>query len=250
MIFNDYANYYDLLYKDKDYKKETDYINTLIVNNNPKTNLRILDIGCGTGIHANLLAEKGHQLTGIDLSKEMINIANINKHINAHFFNVDASNYNFKEKFDVILSLFHVISYQSNNKELFDFLRNASTHLKSNGLFIFDFWYGPAVLSIKPSTRVKRLQNKEITLHRIAESEVDIRQNTVDVNYNLLVTNNNNNLMTEVNETHRMRYYFEVELESYLSKFGFEIVNFEEWLTSSEPNIDTWGVCCITKLIK
>jgi hypothetical protein len=45
-----------------------------------------------------------------------------------------------------------------------------------------------------------------------------------------------------------MRYFFEIELETYLSKFGFEILKFEEWLTSSDPNLDSWGVCCIAKL--
>jgi len=129
-------------------------------------------------------------------------------------------------------------------------LKNASLHLKKDGLFIFDFWYGPAVLSIKPSVRVKKLINSEITLHRIAKSIIDIRRNTVDVNYDLIVKNNNDNIMSEVHETHRMRYYFELELEEYLPKFGFEIVKFEEWLTSSEPSTDTWGVCCIAKLIK
>jgi predicted TPR repeat methyltransferase len=251
MIFEDYASYYDLLYKDKDYKKESDYIYELIINNNNNNNnLRILDIGCGTGIHANILAEKGHNIVGIDLSKEMIDIANRKKRVNTDFFHIDASSYKFQQKFDIILSLFHVISYQSTNAQLFQFLENASLHLNNNGLFIFDFWYGPAVLSIKPSIRVKRLQNSTITLHRTAESEINIRRNTVDVNYNLLVRNNLESTFTEVNETHRMRYFFEVELEEYLSKYGFKIIKFEEWLTSSKPNSETWGVCCIAKLTK
>ena len=45
----------------------------------------------------------------------------------------------------------------------------AAKHLKPNGVFIFDFWYGPGVLTDPPVVRLKRLENEEIEVLRIAE---------------------------------------------------------------------------------
>jgi hypothetical protein len=56
-------------------------------------------------------------------------------------------------------------------------------HLKSQGLFLFDFWYTPAVYSLKPETRIRRLEDESISVVRIAESTTHSQTNVVDVNF-------------------------------------------------------------------
>lgn len=69
-----YSRYYDLLYSDKDYIGEVEYVDSLIkANSNNATTL--LDMGCGTGKHAELLCDKGYIVHGIDLSQDMLKIA-------------------------------------------------------------------------------------------------------------------------------------------------------------------------------
>ena len=69
-----YSQYYDLLYSDKDYEGEVDYVNTLLRenSNNAKT---LLDMGCGTGAHAEIFCDKGYKVHGIDLSEDMLKTA-------------------------------------------------------------------------------------------------------------------------------------------------------------------------------
>jgi len=56
-VFNDYARYYDLLYQDKDYQAEADYVAGLMKRFHLEAR-SILKLGSGTGIHASLLAKK------------------------------------------------------------------------------------------------------------------------------------------------------------------------------------------------
>ena len=78
------------------------------------------------------------------------------------------TNVKMNKTYDVVLSLFHVMSYQITNKQLKDVFENAAAHLNKDGLFIFDFWYSPAVYAQKPSVRVKRAANEKIEITRIA----------------------------------------------------------------------------------
>jgi hypothetical protein len=70
-VFTDYARYYDLLYRDKDYAVEGDYVAGLIKKYHPVAQ-SILELGSGAGIHANLLAKKGFTVHGIERSPETL----------------------------------------------------------------------------------------------------------------------------------------------------------------------------------
>ena len=119
-VFADYARYYDLLYRDKDYAAETEYVAGLIRKFHPSAR-SILELGSGTGIHASLLAEKGYEVTGIDLSLDMVNIARSNGeatpqpltlNLQPIFLEEDIREVRLNELFDAVIALFHVISYQ------------------------------------------------------------------------------------------------------------------------------------------
>ena len=90
---NLYSQYYDLLYNDKNYKGEVEYVIKLIKENNPQTK-SLLDLGCGTGKHAEMFCENDYIVHGIDLSEDMLKIAKIkikNKEILSYI--IDHLNY-------------------------------------------------------------------------------------------------------------------------------------------------------------
>ena len=56
--FRKYAKYYDLIYKDKDYQKEVDFIENIFkITYKPKS---ILEAGSGTGSYTKILLERGY----------------------------------------------------------------------------------------------------------------------------------------------------------------------------------------------
>jgi predicted TPR repeat methyltransferase len=152
--FNAYSKYYDLLYQDKNYEAECNYINSLIQTFNPNTKT-LLELGCGSGSHAHFLSKHNINITGIERSSDMVNIA-LQKNIQGFTPIVgDISNFSLDQKFDTAISLFHVISYLTNNNDLIKCFINTHKHLSQNGIFIFDVWYSPAVYMQKPETRIK-----------------------------------------------------------------------------------------------
>jgi hypothetical protein len=98
----------------------------------------------------------------------------------------DAINFRSAVKCDVVVSLFHVVSYQTTNDALQGIFNSARATLVPNGLFVFDFWYGPAVLREQPQVRIKRMTTSSHDLIRIAEPEHHEDRNVVDVRYTVI----------------------------------------------------------------
>jgi SAM-dependent methyltransferase len=237
--FKEYSKYYDLLYKDKDYQKEATYIDALI-RLCKKENTNLLDIGCGTGKHANLLVDFGYNVHGIDISETMIEIAKNNYGGKVTFSLGDIRKFNLNNSFDIITSFFHVMSYQTHNDDLDASFRSVYNHLNPGGYFLFDCWYGPGVMNDPPSIRVKRMSDEEIEVIRIAEPDTHYNESVIDVNYHILINNLHTNKLTQFREKHPMRFLFKNEIELFAQKHNFKIVGFYSWLYFEEPTANDW----------
>lgn len=245
-LFGEYARYYDLLYRDKDYAAEVAYIHDILQQHCPAAH-SILNLGCGSGRHDRLLSEKGYAMTGVDLSEDMLTAARqaAEGYAAVRYVQDDVRTVRLDMTFDVIISLFHVMSYQAENADLMAAFGTARQHLKSGGIFIFDCWYGPAVLTDRPAVRVKELVDDTISITRIASPVMHPNQNLVDVNYHLFARNLLTKEVQEVRETHRMRYLYLPELSLMLQEAGFEVVRAEEWLTARPLGFDTWNALVV-----
>lgn len=254
-VFSSYARYYDLLYKDKDYTAEAKYVHQLLQKYAGQAQ-SILELGCGTGIHAALLAEMGYEICGVDFSSEML--ARAKKRVGElppqhaqklQFLHADIRNLRLNRQFDAVISLFHVISYQTTNADLQATFATAKTHLKSGGAFIFDYWYGAAVLSERPTIRIKRFEDNEIAITRIAEPVIHVNDNIVDVNYQIFVKNKQTGAVEELQEVHKMRYLFQPEIEWLAAANGFEFITCREWMSERIPDFKSWGVYCVCRAL-
>ncbi len=247
--FKVYAHYYDLIYNQKDYVKEVNYLINLFERFAMGSVKSILDFGCGTGKHSFQLSKSGYNVDGIDLSQNMIDMAIKNYGNNPRLsFNIgDIRTHNKNKKYDTVISLFHVISYQTKNEDLLKCFGNASRHLDTGGLFIFDFWYGPGVLTDRPEVRVRQLQNDEVNIWRKANPIMHANLNLVEVNYELKISTASKLDQNVINERHSMRYLFKPELDYFLERSGFKVAGFFEWMSMIEPGFDTWNAVIVAK---
>jgi SAM-dependent methyltransferase len=246
--FASYASYYDLLYQDKDYASEAAFILGVVQSFCPQAD-RVLDLGCGTGTHARHLAALGLSVCGVDSSSSMVECA-LSTHATLArdsrrqltFLQGDIRDLRLGERFNCVLSLFHVISYMTSNADLQRAFQTVRHHLAPGGICVFDCWYGPAVLNLRPSVRVKELENEEFSIHRVAEPVMHPNENAVDVNFTLRIKNRATDTLEIVRETHRLRYLFRPEIDLLAEQADLQILEAREWMTGGEPGLDTWCV--------
>lgn len=249
-IFNLYAKYYDLLYRDKDYNSEANYIKKLINLYRPDCS-SLLDLGCGTGRHIQSLAESGINVSGVEISDVMLERAYENLKSNGQLmegvrlYKGDIKKIRLREKYDVIILLFHVMSYQTTNNDLLMTLKTIKEHLKDNGICIFDFWYGPAVLSERPEKRLKQLTDEYLNIYRTSIPVMRINENIVEVNFQIDIKDKSGKSLEEISETHVMRYLFKPELKLLLNIFNMSLIHIEEWMTGSMLTEKSWYATAI-----
>lgn len=249
--FQDYAYYYNAFYQDKDYAAESRQVDTLLKRYGRDIR-KIINYGCGTGRHDIELSKLGYDCTGIDLSPLMIEIARKNcKNIGANgdFSVADIRTYEPKEAYDAVISLFHVMSYQNGNDDVLAAFQSARKALIVGGLFLFDLWYGPGVLSDPPVVRVKEAEDDSYKLVRIARPVMHDKTNVVDVCYEVLVIEKETGCTKTINETHHMRYFFRPELEYYLKQAGFELIDNLDCATLGGTGYGSWTSYFVAKAV-
>jgi SAM-dependent methyltransferase len=207
----------------------------------------MLDLGCGTGSHGFHFAQRGFEVMGVDQAAGMVARADEKKEEkgikNISFAQGNILSLALDRKFDVVVSLFHVMNYLTTNTEMEVGFATAVKHVRPGGLFIFDTWYGPAVLSDLPKVGVRRFENDQIKVTRLAEPDLHPNRNAVDVNYEIIVQDKEGSSLAVIREKHPVRYFFMPEVERLLEALGVEILIAEEWVTGKVPGLDTFGVC-------
>jgi len=127
------------------HRNESDAIKLFnLIQNNVvlSQNSKILDVACGNGRHSNYFAKLGYNVTGFDLSYNLLKIAMKNKlesNLQSNYFCADVRSIPIKTNFDLILNLFTSFGYFDNDVANFSFVKFASEHLNRNGYFVFDY---------------------------------------------------------------------------------------------------------------
>ncbi len=242
--FQLYSDYYDLFYKDKNYELEADFINALIKEFNPNA-INLLELGSGTGKHAEILCKRNYQITGIDKSIGMVNRSNERNIKGFKAILSDICDYSINDKFDSIISLFHVISYLTTEENLLNCFKTAYKHLKPGGVFIFDTWFADAVIHQKPEERKLQLENEKISVERFAKPIWYEDERVVEVQYQINIENKATSALSQFTESHPMRYFTEAEIKKLSNQAGFNYIKAIEFMSGKTLNINTWTSCFI-----
>src|ERR1700733_6328828 len=139
--FKDWFNspYYHLLYSNRDEKEAAAFIDKLIDDLKPSPGATMLDVACGKGRHSIHLAEKGFDVTGIDLSEESIAEALTHQTDTLHFYIHDMRLPFWINYFDFAFNFFTSFGYFETQRENDNAIRTIAQSINSNGHFVMDY---------------------------------------------------------------------------------------------------------------
>lgn len=226
------AEYYDLLMDDVDYDDWCNFIEQIFdeYHNKPKS---ILDTACGTGNISIPMSLKGYPVWGVDISEEMLTIAESkarNTKQNIKFIKQNMTELTLNKSFDAVLCMCDGVNYIVEEEDLSRYFRLVHSMLNKKGVFIFD---------VSSSYKLSQILGNN-TLFQEKEKYCYVWENTYFEEDEVLEMRLNffipvGDLYRRMEEYHVQRAYSIEYLKSKLSEAGFVHINFYDDLKLEKP---------------
>lgn len=253
------ATYYDTIYHAiVDYKGECELLEKLFRKHFNQEIGSILDVGCGTGNHSMILAERGYRVVGIDASEAMLQVARRKLHRNGSdpkFRKMDMRRITLNERFDAAVILFGGFTYLLQNSDVESCFISIRNHLNKPGLLIFEFWHSSGMFPAAATSYGHRPwdrfedQTGNRLLIRLATTRYDPLTNLLNVIFDHYVIDRKTRMMIDqFQETHLMRTYNITEIERLLHESGLNPLAFYEKRANDPPKPATMSsgrVICV-----
>jgi len=215
--YNDWFNSINYLkvYSHRDVTEAEKLVELIINKLNLQPGCKVLDMACGSGRHAIIFAQKGFDVTAVDLSKNLITAAEKNaaqSDVKINFVLSDILDFNSPTKFQVALNLFTSIGYFEDDEDNFQVIIRANELLDVGGFFVLDYFNKNYLVDNLIPTSVYSDNGSRITQNRFIEGN-RIRKN---------ITFEYKGSVEEFYES--VRLYSYEEIKSYLSRAGFKIL--------------------------
>ena len=215
----DYSYYYNILTQHKDYKSEVELLVSLLKRYGYSNSSKFLSIGCGIGMHENLLAKYFDKIIAIDNSSHMIaNARKLNNHKNIEFSSCNLENLN-ADNFNIAISLFNVINCIESSASLSSFISDVSNKINSGGLFIFEVWNKRAIELVPPKVITREYKQENVSLKRVAKPKLELKKSLLTLNY--LISGIDKDNRVNIKSTHKIYLYSLSQIEYILKEKGF-----------------------------
>lgn len=183
--------------------------------------LKGIDIGCGSGYFTRFFAECGCEMTGVDISEEMLCAAEEKtraRGINARYVRGDIVNFKPIERYAFATACNDIFNYVPKDK-LPKALKNAARSLQEGGVFVFDV-SSRKKLSTKVANCVSADDRENVTYLSFGKAEGDVV--TMDVT---LFVKRSDGAFDRYDELHTQYMYDEGEIVSALDAAGFDTLS-------------------------
>lgn len=230
--YNEFAYIYDkLMHQDVDYEKWADYIENLFILNDINPSL-VCDLACGTGNMTIPLAKRGYDMTGVDISEDMLNVAREKSSgLDILYLNQSVTKLDLYGSMGAFLCMIDGFNYVLAPKALGNVFKRLKTCFMDNdALLIFD---------ISTRHKLKNVIGNNTFIH----SEKDIfyawqnryieKSNLSDMMLNFFTKTKNGYKRFE--ERHLQRAYTEEEIKYLLKNAGFTEINTYGELSFEKP---------------
>ncbi|MBU4438967.1 MAG: class I SAM-dependent methyltransferase [Acetobacterium sp.] len=229
-MYEEFAQVYDELMKEIDYTKWSDYVQRLFLNGKREIKT-VLEFGCGTGNITCNLAEKGFDLTAVDLSEAMLTVADEKADRmglkNIQFYLGDMSNFQINQTFDAVISCCDSVNYLPDLEALQSFLYSSYECLESQGMLLFDVnTVTKYKKTIMDNTYVYDLDD----IYCVWENEPHFSENAM--HFNLTIFEKSEDETYNRYEENQIQYFYTIEdIHRCLTSIGFKNMKYYDFGT-------------------
>lgn len=176
---------YELVYDQRDLRDARRLADLIERVADPQPGATILDVGCGRGRHARILAARGYSVTGVDLSENALRIARRRAEqegLDVHFEQADMRDLPFEAAFDGVVNLFTTFGYFKADADHERAIDEMARALEPGGWLVQDFLNAPYALAHLVPEDEREADGLRITQRRWAEDgrlnkEITLRRN-------------------------------------------------------------------------
>lgn len=158
--------YYPILYHHRDELEASVFVERLVHHLQIPPDALMLDVASGTGRHARQLAERGFEVTGIDLSSRSIQLSTAHESDKLSFYQHDMRGYFRINYFDYVFNFFTSFGYFELARENEDALRTMSMALKPGGTLVLDYLNSEYVKDHLVENEVKVIRGVQFVILR------------------------------------------------------------------------------------
>lgn len=220
MIYQNFAFIYDQFMENVQYQDWADFVEEVLNSNEIKGD-KILELACGTGNVTGLLRKKGYDMTGIDISEDMLTIAqekSYENNLKIKYLKQDMRTLNLnKSKYDAVVSFCDGINYIIEEEDLGAVFENVYKHLNDEGIFIFDI---STEYKLKNTLGQNTFAETSEDSAYIWENYYDERTRILEFDLNIFIEEDE--MYTRHFESHRQKAHRSDELCSKLEEIGFK----------------------------
>ena len=234
-----HAQWYDRWHEGKDYPREVEQLRGIIEAYGSGRDL--IDLGCGTGRHLELLAAEGYRVVGVDRSAVMVAQAQARlAPYEASVVQAEPAAPPFGEAFDLATMMFSAIGYQVTDEAMAAALAAVHRVLRPGGLFLFDVLDAAAILRDGPQGEVTLVRDGDERLLRATTGAVHRDDETYEFTVRLWLLRDEK-VIEHAEESHVLRFFLRRELDLLLSTHGFALLGQAPLAGGRSGSARTWS---------
>jgi SAM-dependent methyltransferase len=245
MAYQGFAYYYDKLMDEMPYSLWLRFIRECWAKFSSP--VHVVDLGCGTGNIAIPLAQSGFQVTGIDLSEDMLAVAHEKtEHIrraspfarggSIQWLCQDMREWELPDRVDCVISFCDSLNYLTEEEDISRTFRQAHKGLKDEGLFIFDV-HAPAQLEQYSAEQPFIYNEEELAYIWTCDYDPDLRQ--IEHELTIFAKSGEHDHFQRIEELHVQRAYSADWIMDELKRAGFENVDCYADFAWKRPNMES-----------
>lgn len=236
--YTGFAEVYDTFMDNIDYEAWSDYVVSLLQEYGIEKGL-VLDLGCGTGNVTECLAAAGYDMTGVDMSEDMLNIAMKKRQASGHdilYLCQEMQEFELFGTVRAVVSICDCINYVTRPEELLQTFRLVNNYLDPEGIFIFDMNTAYKYREILADNTFAEVRDDSSF---IWENYYDDEEKINEYGLTLFIKDKEDGKYQRFEEYHYQRAYEVEEILQIVTKAGLKVMAVYDAFTKKPPKEDS-----------